>query len=410
MDVPTLLRFIGAFDLTKGVGAGQSAQDLASYFKNSSTSNGTSIKYRAKELLAQYPVLVSDNLSFKSVQLITRALEHEYVNLLKLLMQNEGDSDFTNTGAFLKSFHSNIHNDVNLDPVLKSESTMEKALTEANRDLLASVREDLNMRSLNEETVTRDYKRLFNEADLPAPKDDDKDEEQVVNSAEAKIDNVDIKKANDLTPTMVKVEVNYVPKGAEVAVSKTITFGVKCVAHILNSEDIEYYLPNSVITRTPIMRMIQWTTGEIKFFKDLLFSVDEIKKTAVKGNDRSTFWWRRLQELGRVSSKFIPMLDPKGKNKKLERPIPISTMVISKENVDNIKNRHGIDILQKPSFATKIMKNFFLMTFVIIDESIETVYIYNEETKNYSAYSFSSLENINKQKNIDIKDIYQLLK
>ena len=183
----------------------------------------------------------------------------------------------------------------------------------------------------------------------------------------------------------------------------------------MNSSDIEKYLPTSVITRTPIMRAIQWTTGEIKFFKDFLLNIDAIKDMANKNNDRDNFWWRKLQELSR-QSKMHPLLrkfagkNKNGKERLAQAPIPITTMVITKENVDNIKNRYGIDILNKPSFAYKIMSNFFLMTFIVVDESIETLYMYNEETRNFSAYSFKSLETYSKQKSLDIKDLYSLFK
>jgi hypothetical protein len=411
MDLPTLVNLLSTFE----IGGRKRSSDLdpaIDAIKGSMTSNNNSIKYRAKNLIAQYPILYSDNVSSSTVQLLNKALEHEYVNLIRLLVQNVGaDDNFASTSQFLGNFHQNIYSDRNLDPGL-NESMVNIALKEANKELLTPIEEDLNARSLNEATITKEHKALLEagKGDKDKPKDD---HSEGVKSSEAKIDKVEITKANELTPTSVSSDISYIKDG--VKFDKTINFGVKCVAHLLNSKDIEQYLPNSVITKTPIMRAIQWTTGEIKFFKDFLLNVDEIKDLANKNNSRDTFWWRKLQELSRVS-KMHPFLKSfalklNGKNSgKVKAPIPITTMVITKENVDNIKFKHGIDLLNKPAFAYKIMRNFFLMTFIVVDESIETVYMYNEETKNFSTYSFKALEGHSKQKNLDIKDLYSLFK
>lgn len=444
MDAFALVKFLQAF------GAGSDSKHKGELSKNAEyakdilgsvlTPRGNSIKYKAKELIAQYPVLFSDNLTSHSVTLVNRALEHEYVNLLQLLIQNDGvKGGFKNTAQYLGGFHQNIHNDRNLDDTLNTaighlsktgtvsnetlnESVvLKKAISDVSKELLVPVAEDLNYRSLNEESIDVKFASLVedwvnHQSGQQGPKMKDQvDKEQNDNeynqnksSATAQITSTEIKKANELTPTHVTVELDYQENG--VPQKRKITFGVKCVAHLIESNDIEYYLPNSVITRTPIMRAIQWTTGEIKFFRDFMFAIDEIKKTAIKGNNKGGFWWRRLQQLSKISKGRATILPFAKDAKKVQKPIPTTTMVISKENVDGIRNRHGIDILAKPSFVDKIMTNFFLMTFVIVDESIETVYIYNDDTKDFSTFSFKSLEGFSKQKDIDIKDIYKLLK
>ncbi|QXN70136.1 hypothetical protein INTERNEXUS_95 [Bacillus phage vB_BspM_Internexus] len=420
MDINTLMNFISAFGFGKDLNKDKSPrtkdwETAAEILGATATARRGSIKYRAKDLIAHYPVLFSDNLTSHSVQLVNRALEHEYVNMLKLLIQNDGADGFENTASYLKGYHQNISHDANLDSHLSkstdelerrfSESVItENDLRDANKKLLESFSDDLNLQVLNDSTVSKEYKNLLED------KKDDSNNKKVEKelSAKPKIDNTEIKKANELTPTNVSVDIDYETNNG--TVHKTISFGVKCVAHLLDSQDIEYFLPNAVITKTPIMRMIQWTSGEIKFFKDFLFSIDEIKRTAVKSNDKNSFWWRKLQTISKVAH-ARPSLFALSKGRKLGKaPIPTSTMVISKENVDNIRHKHGIDLLAKPSFVKKIMKNFFLMTFIIVDESIETVYIFNEDTGDFSHYSFKSLEGFSKQKNIDIKDIYSLLK
>jgi hypothetical protein len=445
MDFATITNFISAFgvlpDIVGKDGKGNGDHDkVAAVLAASARTRSTSIRYRAKELVAQYPVLFSDNVTPNTVQLINRALEHEYVNLLKLLIQNDNMAGgFTSTGNYLKQYHQNVGHDTNADAVLKGaadldtafkESTMmSKAIEDVNRELTIPIEEDLNFRTLNEDTViAKEYQRIMTEArrgggrrhgaqqradaDSTSKSSGDKGQKgpKDLTAARPNIDNMEIKKANEITPTNISVELNYTDPDSNQFVKRNITFGVKCVAHLLESDDIEYYLPNTVVTRTPIMRAIQWTSGEIKFFRDFMFSIDEIKKTATKAADRNNFWWRKLQTLSKTASARPFLYGLRKGTAKVSAPIPTATMVITKENVDNIKHRHGIDLLANPGFVKKVMANFFLMTFIIVDESIETVYYYNDDTKNYSHYSFKSLEGFSKQKNIDIKDIYSLLK
>jgi hypothetical protein len=417
MDFATLVNFIGAFS-KKGSDVASTLDGATDIIRQTQTRNSRSIKFRAKDLVAQYPVLYSDNLSLKTVQLIGKALEHEYVHLLRLLVLNNGDADYKDTETYLRGFHQNIYNNANLDPTLLQSPVSEALIAEASKELLTPINEDLNTNVLNNDTVLKEHRALL-EADGDEERQyDSRATRKIQGVGDANISTIEIKKANDLSPTNVNVDIVYTPKVLDPAtkkyvasttpVSKTISFGVKCVAHLIDSRDIERYLPNSVITKTPIMRLIQFTTGEIKFFKDFLLAIDEMKDLAIKSNDRNTFWWEKLQTLAKTS-KMTPWLNKmKGANK-VNQPIPITTMVISKENVDNIKHMHGIDIINKPGFANKIMKNFFLMTFVVVDESIETAYIYNDETRDFSTYSSKQLEGYSKSNNVDMKDLYKAL-
>jgi len=406
MDLTTLLNFVGAFKNTAS-STKSATDDVAGAVAGMLTSNNKSIRYRSKSLVAQYPVLYSDNISPRTVSIVNKALEVEYVQLLRLLILNDRVStDFKGTSDYLGGFHQNIHNDQNMDGVLNkiaNESVDERSLNETNKALLATISEDLDLESLNKLSVDKSIIGKLNESTNT--------DTEVITEAEVtpsgnklRIDKVDIHKINELTPTNVSVDINIVQD--EQRVDRTISFGVKCVAHLLKSDDIEKYLPTSVITKTPIMRMIQWTTGEIKFFKDLILAVDNARDMAVKGNRGDTFWWKKLQDLATVS-KMNPFLKKLSFGKNATAPIPTATMVITKENVDAIKYKHGVDILAKPSFAYKIMRNFFLMTFIVVDESTETLYMYNEDTKNFSTYSFSSLEGATKQKNVDMGEVYR---
>jgi len=450
-DFNTLVSFISNFAQATGINIpgmggdkGDIGDDITSTINNTASFNSNSLRYRVKDLIAQYPILISESLSNKSLMLTTRTFEHEYVNMLALLINNDSiASSDTSSSKFLSNYHNNINNDntsmgISYNTTGRSESFSVKNFEEANKELLLPIK--LSEDTINSMSVNSYTRKILDESGYsktPSKEDVEKevkrrmdenpnlDEEQVredvkrdlnvgfgsnisTTGKDSGISTIDIKKTNDLVPTTVTVDLTF-PVGST-AVTKKIMFGVKCVAHPLKADDIEYYLPTAIHRSSPWARMIQWTTGEIKFFKDLVLSVDEMKKTAIKNNDRNGFWWRKLQTLSATAKGNAFFKRALNGNKDIQTFIPITTMVISKENVDNIKNKTGIDILSKPAFASKIVKNFFLMTFAIIDESIETLYLFNEQTTDYDSYSFSSLDRQTKQNNMDIKDIYKIFK
>ena len=190
MGLPTLVNFLSMFELGKKPSSG-ALDDIATVLAGVSTTNGNSIKYRAKNLIAQYPILYSDSVSSSTVQLVNKALEHEYVNLLRLLIQNVGaTNNFSSTSKFLQGFHQNIYNDKNLDAGLKlvngpnpntNESMIQIAFKEANKELLNPFIKDLNQRSLNEETITKEHRLMLKEDDASTPlTNDNKDEKDSV--------------------------------------------------------------------------------------------------------------------------------------------------------------------------------------------------------------------------------------
>lgn len=464
-DFNTLIDFISNFSKATGIGKSSDKNDSELWngvndtIHNVASFNSNSLRHRVKDLIAQYPILFSDNLTNKSLMLCTRAFEHEYVNMLALLINNDSiASKNMNSTDFLSQFHNNIFRnntdlEINMGSKGVSESYTVKNFEEGNIELLKPILNETI--SLNDKTRNRYVKKIITEAYNQNNKKVEDEVNNRIKEQERKIDQnptlsnsekknqknnidkgtirsqvekemgifgstvsttgkdsgittIDIKKTNDLVPTMVSVDITF-PVGGT-AINKKIMFGVKCVAHIIRSEDIEYYLPNAVSKSSNWAKLIRWTTGELKFFKDLVFSVDEIKKDAIKSRDKNSFWWRKLKTLADMSKSNSFFKRALNGNKDIKRFIPITTMIISKQNVDNIKNNTGIDILSNPNFANKILKNFFLMTFAIVDESIETLYLFNEQTKDFDSYSFNSLSRETKQNNIDIKDVYKIFK
>lgn len=74
--------------------------------------------------------------------------------------------------------------------------------------------------------------------------------------------------------------------------------------------------------------------------------------------------------------------------------IPNATMVISSYEADYLENKLAIDVYN-PSVAKKILSNLFLVAFVVMDESRETISILYDGDSDFQVYSLDTLEREN---------------
>lgn len=341
-----------------------------------------SIKQQSSGLVCQYPMLVSNGIGMETTQMICKALEHEYANLLVLILNSaiiktvDGDD---NIADYLKNFHTNYGYRGPMDIATESTSLSNSEFEKINRELCTPFEETINMKNLNSYSYPSS---ILKEAEN--------------SSRNAAIIKNDYKKLNDLAPTLICCKVKFVEKDTKAETEKDVKFGVKGIVHPLLTEDVVYYLSDTVKDKNRLFRFIQWTTGEIKLFRDLLTSSDSMKKQALDSTSKNTFWWRKLKSL----SQNHTIRGLLGKSfKKDKQPIPTATMIISKQDVDMIKAKHGIDLLNTPSNAYKIVREFFLLGFVVLDDSTEMAYIFNETSRQYDYYTYNALKNYSKDDN-----------
>ena len=388
----------------------------------------SSIKNRTKDLVLQYPLLASNSISSDTIHLTSRALENEYVNVLTVLLNSEIQTQFDkdeakDTATFLKRYHTNIYRS---GGAYQNESVSTNEIARANVELLESYDNVINLNILNKMSypnsilkeakdnskskmvdIMKNTQKNIAERDKKVSQKEREIEgrEKNLKELEFKYKNnklnggakINEKKLNDLSPTIVNATIKV--KDGESVYDKDIQFGVKCVIHPLQSEDIVYYLSDSVRDNSKFFRLIQWTTGEIKFFRDLVASLDTVKRTAVNSKNKDTFWWRKLKSMAQ-DNLVRRLLNAVGKNS--STPIPTATLLISKQDVDAIKNKYSIDILNTPAHAGTIMKKFFLLGFVIVDEASQIAYLYNEVSKDFDYYTFNALKKAGKDETSDM--------
>lgn len=231
------------------------------------------------------------------------------------------------------------------------------------------------------------------------------DKDTAMNRAKTmvKLSDNDIKKCNELVPTTLSVSVQQV-KGDNFGTMLNFILGIKGVMHPVNSEEMVSNLLDGYKSGNKFFNFLRWTSGEISFFKDLLFNVEGIKEDVVKKHSKSSHWWttlKRNRTLARVKNASGVFKGNKG------RIMPNATIVCSMEEVMEIQDVYNVDLMD-PKNVLRLMDRYFLLGFAIVDESQELVYFIFDGEREFQALSFKGLERENNNKN-DFKDIYKMI-
>lgn len=220
------------------------------------------------------------------------------------------------------------------------------------------------------------------------------------------LDETKIKKLNTMKPLMMNV--SFIVQADDNSLSRPVNYvvAVKTYNRIIDADILPEVAEYPLKEMNKIARKAKWRAGELKFFRDIIFKVKQKKQTAIDSRDPKRKWFRRLYELAHMKGDAPAKAAIKGKNiawsvvkSQLENEfdfgiIPNSTLVISNEDVINVKAKTGIDLLNGGT-ATKFCKELFLIGMVVIDTNAESIKILLPD--NHDDYEVHSLASVNKQ-------------
>ena len=142
------------------------------------------------------------------------------------------------------------------------------------------------------------------------------------------------------------------------------------------------------------------TSGEISFFKDFVFAITRIKDD-VKSKHKDNPWWDALYRR-KKSANLLKSINASN------QLVPNATLVLSMDEVEYIKNQYGFDLMND-KVAKDVIKQLFLLGFVVVDSSIQVAYFLFDGARNYQSYSFNALERENSNASKNVKEIMQVL-
>lgn len=197
----------------------------------------------------------------------------------------------------------------------------------------------------------------------------------------------DVKKANELVPSMMIVNVmtKSLVNDREL-VNQQAIIGIKAKMYPVNPSETVTKIVTKHSDSNSLLKLVKVGTREISFFKDFLLAIDNAKIEALSKSKRGS------------SSKLFKVLERRALGGKVRKVLgrdttckPIFSLIISREEADYLINYNDIDV-DNPSVVIPIMEKLNLMYFVILDESTETGKFLIDGDTEYETLSFSSLE------------------
>lgn len=208
----------------------------------------------------------------------------------------------------------------------------------------------------------------------------------------------DVKKANELIPTTVHLKTYF--KNNERITPIDYMIGIKATVHKIDSQSMIENVAKSLKRGKAFFNLMRVTSGEISFFKDFVFAITRIKDD-VKSKHKDNPWWDALYRRKKSANLL------KGINAS-NQLVPNATLVLSMDEVEYIKNQYGFDLMND-KVAKDVIKQLFLLGFVVVDSSIQVAYFLFDGARNYQSYSFNALERENSNASKNVKEIMQVL-
>ena len=211
----------------------------------------------------------------------------------------------------------------------------------------------------------------------------------------------DVKKANELVPTTMHVRVILKNDDNKVQGNMDFMAGIKATMHPVPSTEIVDNVVRGIRKGGAIFKTIKWTTGETGFVKDFILNLNEIRDDVFKQTKGQSQFWnalKRRRKLAKAKRRFM-----------MGDILPNASIVISMEEVDYIKSEYGFDLMRE-DVVYKIMEEYFLIGFTVVDSSSGTAHFLFDGSNTYQTVTFSGLERGDVAgRGVDFKDVLKLV-
>lgn len=355
-----------------------------------------SINSATKDLVLTFPVMFSRNMELATAELIAKALEAKYANLVKMLLTAMAITNATDAIDYVKNIHSNMQfNDgIDVDDYLTINSK------------LAKESGAMTMFTPGTKAVYENYKHnlkhslpltntIITEADSKRNGGGNGDNKPGnITLSQDKLD-----KANQQMPLMMKV--NFISKATGRPITTSAYLGIKCKLFDVAGLDIIQRIVSKNSSAISLFNFIRATSQEIGFWRDFVFALSKAKVDAISNarNGSSSKMWKALEQRA-TKSKLNQFFRQKND------ATAITSLLVTTDEVEELKKNNDID-LSRSNVARKIMSDYNLLCIGIVDETTESVaLIFDTGDDEYELVRFKSLK---KDKDMDAKQIVNLL-
>ena len=337
---------------------------------------GSSIAKASSNLVLTFPVLVDESVPLNTAQILTRAIEGKALVMLQLLFSAisvralEGDET-----AF--DVIGKIHKNLNSDDIEDYIQRMETMATNESYEAL-----DHLMKTIREENIVIDS-YIFNES-YPAPIDEDANaiqmnDNKVKPAFVADIKDTDIKKVNNMMPSVLVVKLHTKESG----VTTNVAVGVKAKIQYVPQDEVIYRISSKNKDKNMLFNFIRSTTREISFLKDFLFALDKAKLDAIKIQKSSNTVWKILERRA-VRSRVRTYNNDGGYG-------GIVSLVISADTLATLNKEY--DFKASISEVENLISQYNLLAFFVADDVNErATYLFDDGNRQFTTVSYTALE------------------
>ena len=354
-----------------------------------------SINSATKDLVLTFPVMFSRNMELATAELIARALEAKYANLVKMLLTAMAITNATDAIDYVKNIHSNMqfNNGIDVDDYLTINNKLAKesgAMTMFTPGIKA-VYENYKHSLKHSLPLTN---TIITEADAKRNGNGSDNKPGSITLTQDKLD-----KANLQMPLMMKV--NFISKATGRPITTSAYLGIKCKLFDVTGLDIIQRIVSKNSSAISLFNFIRATSQEIGFWRDFVFALSKAKVDAISNarNGSSSKMWKALEQRA-TKSKLNQFFRQKND------ATAITSLLVTTDEVEELKKNNDID-LSRSNVARKIMSDYNLLCIGIVDETTESVaLIFDTGDDEYELVRFKSLK---KDKDMDAKQIVNLL-
>lgn len=359
-----------------------------------------SINSATKDLVLTFPVMFSRNMELATAELIAKALEAKYANLVKMLLTAMAITNATDAIDYVKNIHSNMqfNNGIDVDDYLTINSKLTKEsgamtmFTPGTKAVYENYKHSLKHSLPLTNTIITEADSKRDENKSSKSKDDKPG--SVKFDQDAKLD-----KANQQMPLMMKV--NFISKATGRPITTSAYLGIKCKLFDVSGLDIIQRIVSKNSSAISLFNFIRATSQEIGFWRDFVFALSKAKVDAISNarNGSSSKMWKALEQRA-TKSKLNQFFRQKND------ATAITSLLVTTDEVEELKKNNDID-LSRSNVARKIMSDYNLLCIGIVDETTESVaLIFDTGDDEYELVRFKSLK---KDKDMDAKQIVNLL-
>ena len=368
-----------AFDFVSKIHKNLTSDDVLSYINKMD-----SIPYRESTTLDFDQInkdlvrLIKEDSSRELSYDLRPALESRAERRQILDLQKERNQAIAQRNQYIKDLrNAQKNNNANRKQMLDMQKEKERLIAQRN----------LNMKHLrNAQKVNNDERKRM----LDKVKEYDKKikeyEERLEKQSfyvDTKIDQPEIKKANEMVPSIMVVRFR---SGEHNEAVGEAVIGVKVkLIYVTQADMIDRIILKSG-DQNRLFEFLKATTGEISMFKDFMFALDRAKLDIFSKSAKSSPIWKLLERRSNVSRANSFFNNNNGAG------TAIATLLVSQDTMDILKKEHNFN-QRNTSKLINIMTDYSAMGFIITNDVTEKVQmLFDDNDLSFETLSYSSLE------------------